>query len=52
MLLGCSLARCILIRISATLLDMSDGLPPYPNVVMELLEWLHLLYEDNVYYFV
>jgi hypothetical protein len=28
-----SLARCILIRISATLSDMSDDLPAHPNIV-------------------
>jgi hypothetical protein len=33
---GCSLARSISIRISATLSDMSDDLPPHPNVVIEL----------------
>jgi hypothetical protein len=31
-----SLARCILIQISATLLDMSDSLPPRPKIVMKL----------------
>jgi hypothetical protein len=31
-----SLARCILIRISMTLSDMSDGMPPRSNVVIEL----------------
>jgi hypothetical protein len=33
---GFSLTRCILIRISVTLLDMSDYLPPHLNVVIEL----------------
>jgi hypothetical protein len=36
MLSSCSLVRCILIRISATMLDMSDDLPPPPNIVIKL----------------
>jgi hypothetical protein len=36
MLSGFAHARCILIRISVTLSDMSDDLPPHPNVVIEL----------------
>jgi hypothetical protein len=31
-----SIASCILISISATLLDMSDDLAPHPNIVIEL----------------
>jgi hypothetical protein len=37
---GCSLARCILIRISVRLSDMTDDLLLQPNVVIEL----HLCY--------
>jgi hypothetical protein len=48
MLLGCSLARCILIRISATLSNMSDNLPPHPNVVIELHLCLYMCYEIDV----
>jgi hypothetical protein len=52
---GCSLARCILIRIFATLSDMSDDLPPHPNVVIEPSFMIYLAYEmdddyDNYLY--
>jgi hypothetical protein len=47
-----SLARCILIRVSATLSNMSDDSPPCSNVVIQLSKWLHLSYDDNVVYFV
>jgi hypothetical protein len=40
--------RCILIRISATLSDMSDDLPPHPNVVIKLHLCLYMYYEMNV----
>jgi hypothetical protein len=36
MLSGFALARCIFIQISMTLSDMSDDLPPHPNIVNEL----------------
>jgi hypothetical protein len=49
----CQILPCkmLSIRISMPLLDMSDGLPPHPNVVMKLSKLLHLLYEDDVDYF-
>jgi hypothetical protein len=48
MLSGCSLARCILIRISATLSDMSNNLQPHPNIVIELHLCLYMSYEIDV----
>jgi hypothetical protein len=45
---GFSLAKCTFIRISATLLDMSDDLSPHPNVVIELHLCLYMFYEMNV----
>jgi hypothetical protein len=51
MLLDFTPAGCILIRISATLSDMSNGCSLSPNVVMELSSLLLLLFEDDVDYF-
>jgi hypothetical protein len=45
---GFFLARCIWIRISATLLDMSDDLPPHPNVVIKIHLCLYMSYEMDV----
>jgi hypothetical protein len=45
---GFTLARCILIRISVTLLDMSDDLLTHPNVVIELHLCLYMSYEMDV----
>jgi hypothetical protein len=42
------LAWCILIRISAALSDMSDDLPPHPNIVIELHLCLYMSYEIDV----
>jgi hypothetical protein len=45
---GFSLTRCILICISMTLSNMSDDLPPHPNVVIKLSLCLHMYYEIDV----
>jgi hypothetical protein len=37
-----------LIRISVTLSDMSDDLPPHPNIVIELSLCLYMSYEIDV----
>jgi hypothetical protein len=42
------LARCILIRISVTLSDMSNDLLPHPNIVIELHLCLYMSYEMDV----
>jgi hypothetical protein len=43
-------ARCILIRISVSLSDMSDDLPPRPNIVIKLSLCLHMYYDIDVDY--
>jgi hypothetical protein len=48
MLSGFALAGCILIQISVTLSNMSDDLPPHPNVVIELSLCLYMYYEMDV----
>jgi hypothetical protein len=48
MLSGFFFVRCILSRISTTLSDMSDDLPPHPNIVIKLSLCLYMYYEMNV----
>jgi hypothetical protein len=45
---GFTLVGCILIQISVTLSDMSDDLPPHPNIVIELHLCLYMSYEIDV----